>query len=86
MEQLKRQFDEAKRKLEDAVQLASITLKQLESKKCPVTRIESRSSSRAASICDSVPERDVSFIPSSTSSKHKCRASVSGKTSIILVS
>ncbi|XP_050310731.1 uncharacterized protein LOC126746485 isoform X2 [Anthonomus grandis grandis] len=52
--QLKRQFDEAKRKLEDAVMLASISLKQLAGRnyECPSKRATS-------SICDSVPERDI---------------------------
>lgn len=61
IEQLKRQFEEAKRKLEEAVMLASISLKRLTS--------NSRSYSaeicaKAHSICDTVPERDLSFVPS----------------------
>lgn len=70
IEQLKRQFEEAKRKLEEAVMLASMSLKRLTSNsrsysamchpKCSGAEI----CAKAHSICDTVPERDLSFVPS----------------------
>lgn len=59
IDQLKRQFEEAKRKLEDALMLASMSIKQLSDNK----RRLSKASARSSAICDSVPELDISFVP-----------------------
>ncbi|XP_048522613.1 uncharacterized protein LOC109545614 isoform X3 [Dendroctonus ponderosae] len=84
IDQLKRQFEEAKRKLEDALMLASMSLKQLGDNK----RRLSKASSRYAPICDSVPELDISFVPFSGKSP-SCAldapvSSHSNRTSVIL--